>query len=153
MSACSVLCFLTLACHMSRSEQLRQLAAQLSSLATLEDAVAHGVQNLLDVAFGVCGSASRRGSCPCALLRHRSRSCSPLPKAAPNRPRGSILLSQRGLTGLSVKSCPAAPPDRSVSSHRCSGSSASAAGLVEPRARPAQAVPQPRSVRASRRGC
>ena len=36
-------------------------------------------------------------------------------------------------TGLSVKSCPAAPPDRSVSSHRCSGSPPSFAGLVEPR--------------------
>ena len=51
------------------------------------------------------------------------------PKATPNRPRGSILLSQRGPTGLSVKSCPAAPPDRSVSLHHWS--SASAAGFVE----------------------
>ena len=46
--------------------------------------------------------------------------------------RGSILLSQRGPTGLAVKSCPTAPPDRSASSHRCSGSSASAVGFVEP---------------------
>ena len=43
-----------------------------------------------------------------------------------------FFLSQRGLTGLSVKSCPAAPLDRSASSHRCSGSSASAAGFVKP---------------------
>ena len=57
----------------------------------------------------------------------------PLPKAAPSRPHGSILLGQRGPTGLSVKTCPAAPPDRSVSSHCCSGSPASTAGLVEPR--------------------
>ena len=45
---------------------------------------------------------------------------------------GSILLSQRGPTGLSVKSCTAAPPDRSVSTHRRSGSPASAVGCVEP---------------------
>ena len=30
-----------------------------------------------------------------------------------NRPRGSILLSQRGPTGLAVKRCPPAPPERS----------------------------------------
>ena len=34
---------------MTRSEQLLQLAAQLASLATLEEAVAHGVQTSLDV--------------------------------------------------------------------------------------------------------
>ena len=63
--------------------------------------------------------------------RSRSRSRSPPLKGAPSRPRGSILLRQRGPTGLSVKSCPAAPPDRSVSSHRHSCSSASATGPVE----------------------
>ena len=39
----------SLAWHVSRSEQLRQLVAQLASLATLEDAVAHGVEALLEV--------------------------------------------------------------------------------------------------------
>ena len=41
-----------------------------------------------------------------AHLRPRSRSHTPLPKAAPSRPRGCILLNQRGSTGLSVKSSP-----------------------------------------------
>ena len=40
---------------------------------------------------------------PAALLRPRSRSRSPLPRAAPGRSWGSILLSQRGATGLFVK--------------------------------------------------
>ena len=47
-----------------------------------------------------------------AHIRPRSRSHSPLPKAAPSRPRGSILLNQRGPTGLSFKSSPVVPPDR-----------------------------------------
>ena len=52
-------------------------------------------------------------------------------------------------TGLSVKSCPAAPPDCSVSSHRCSRSLASVAGLVEPRsAASAARLPEPRAVAA-----
>ena len=52
-------------------------------------------------------------------------------------------------TGLSVKSCPAAPPDRSVSSHRCSGSPPSVAGLVEPRsAASAARLPEPRAAAA-----
>ena len=108
---------------MSRSEQLRQLAARLASLATLGFAVAHGVQALLEVPqesvalLPAAGPVPGTGPAfPFALS---------LPQATPGRPRGSILLSQRGPTGLSVKSCP-------VSSHRCSGSSASAAYLVEP---------------------
>ena len=67
---------------------------------------------------------------PAALLRPRSRSRSPLPKAAPGRPRRSTLLSQRGPAGLSVKSCPATPPDRWVSTDRRSGSPASAVGRL-----------------------
>ena len=65
--------------------------------------------------------------------RSRSRSRSPLPKAAPGRPRGSLLLYQRGPTGLSVKCSPVAPPDRLASSCRHSCSSASANGPVEAR--------------------
>ena len=63
-----------------------------------------------------------------SLLRSRrspSRVCALGParvlllrKAAPGRARGSILLYQRRPCGLSVKSCPAAPPNRSVSTHR-----------------------------------
>ena len=91
---------------MSRAESLR-LAAQLSSLATLED-VAQGVQALVEA--------------PPELV-----------EAAPSRPRGSILLNQRGPTSLSVKSCPVTPPDRSASSCRHSCSSASVNGPVESR--------------------
>ena len=66
------------------------------------------------------------------LPRACGRSRSPFPRAAPYCPRGSILLSHRVPTGLSVKSCPAAPPDRSVSTDGRSGSPASAAGRGEP---------------------
>ena len=123
----------------SRSEFLRELAGQLASVTTLEDAVAHGVHLEapleLVVLFLVVRPAPRS-----ALLRPRSRSRSPLSKAAPNRPRGSILRSQRGPTELSVKSCPAVWPDRSVSSHRRSCSSTSAG-------------PKFRTVRAPRCSC
>ena len=109
----------------SRVESLRHLAAQLSSLATLEVAVAHDVQALLEAPPEPVVPIPATGPAPrLAHLRPRSRSRSPLPKAAPSRPRGSILLNQRGPTGLSVKTSPVTPPDRS---------SASAAGLVESR--------------------
>ena len=61
------------------------------------------------------------------------RSRSPLPRAAPQSFSWLHSAQPAWATGLSVKSCPAAPPDCSVSSHRCSGSLASVAGLVEPR--------------------
>ena len=70
------------------SEQLRQLAVQLASLASLEDVVTHFWRRRL--------GSSRSNALLVALLRPRSRSRSPLPKAAPDRSRGSILLSQRG---------------------------------------------------------
>ena len=110
----------------------RRLAAQLSSLANLEVGVAHDVQALLEaspepvVPIPATGPISRL-----AHFRPRSRSRSPLPKAAPGRPRGSVLLNQRGPTGLSVKYSPEAPPGRSVSSCRHSCSSVSAIGFVE----------------------
>ena len=99
----------------ARSEQLRQLPVQLASLASLEDGVTHGLQSLLEspswlVALVAPISSVEQVFC----LPRRSRSCSPLP-------RGSVLLSQRGPTGLSVMSCPAAPPDRSFSTHCRSG--------------------------------
>ena len=55
-----------------------------------------------------------RGACSAcrAFAASLPLAFSPFPKAAPVRSRGSVLLSQRGPT---VKSCPAAPPDRSVS--------------------------------------
>ena len=55
------------------------------------------------------------------------------PRPLPAVPAGFILLSQRAPTGLSVKSCPVSSPDHSISSHRHSCSSASAAGPVESR--------------------
>ena len=110
---------------------------QLASLASLEDVVTHGLQSLFgDALWAHCVSLSRgagsayRGSAasiPLAFL---------LPKAAPGRSWGSILLSKRGPTGLSVKSCPAPLPDRSVSTHHRSGSPASAAGRAEPASPP-----------------
>ena len=87
---------------MARSEQLRQLAVQLASLETLEDVVTHGLQSLLESPSRLVApiSSVEQGS-SAALLRPRSRSRSPLPKAPLGRSRGSILLSQRWL-----KSCP-----------------------------------------------
>ena len=109
---------------MSRAESLRRLAAQLSSLAALEASVAHGVQALLEAPLEPVVPIPTTGPAPrLAHLRLRSRSRSLLPKAAPSRPRGTILVNQRGSMGLSVKSSPVAPPDRSVSSHRHSSSS------------------------------
>ena len=106
---------------MSRSEFLWQLATQLASLATLEDAVAHGVQALREAPQEpVVPLPAARPAPRSALLQPRSRSRSPLFKAPPNE---YILLRQRVPTALSVKSCPAAPPDRSLSSHRRSVSS------------------------------
>ena len=83
-----------------RSEQLRLLAVQLASLASLEDVVTNGLQSLLEAPSGLIApvSAAER-ALPAALLRPRSRSRSPLPRAAPNRSRGFILLSQRGPLG------------------------------------------------------
>ena len=130
---------------MARSEQLRQLAVLWKTWSVT-----------------VCSPFWRR---PLGSLRQsqpRSRLClprfcglgparvSPLPKAAPGRSRGSVLLSQRGPT--SVKSCSAAPPDCSVSTHRRSGSPASAAGRVRASER-GRCGPRLRPIRASRRGC
>ena len=66
------------------------------SLASLEDVVTHGLQSLLE-------SPSRLVA-PVSSVEQAQRT--PLPKAVPGRPRGSILLSRRGPTSSSVKSCP-----------------------------------------------
>ena len=96
--------------HRAKSS-LRRLAAQLSSLATLEAAVAHDVQTLLE--------APPEPVVPIPATRLVSRTSSPL--ALP------LSLAQgRSQSGLSVKS-------RSVSSCRHSCSSASANGPVESR--------------------
>ena len=118
---------------MSRSEQLRQLAVQLASLASLEDAVTHGLQSLLVTTSGLVAPIS---VAECALPASLSRPslpsrASPLPKAAPYRPRGSVLLSQRGPTGPAVKSRPLAPPEGSGSSHHRFDSPPTAPGPKE----------------------
>ena len=134
MSVLSSLCAPIWCLAMSRAEALRRLAAQLFSLANLEAAVAHDVQALLEAPpEPVVPIPPTAPVLRVADLRLRSRSRSPLPKAALSRPRGSILLNQRGTTGLFVKSSPVPPPERSVSSCRHSCSSASVNGPVEPR--------------------
>ena len=96
---------------MARSEQIRHLAVQVASLASLEDVVTHDLQSLLETPSGLIAPISAvEHALPAALLRSRSRLRSLLPEAAPGRSRGSILLSQRRPIGLSVKSCLAAPP-------------------------------------------
>ena len=94
---------------------------------------------------------SRRSSTrPTDFASMCSRRRSLLPKAPPCRPRGSLLLIQRGPTGLSVKCSPVAPPGRSVSSCRHSCSSASAIGPVESRSTAGVAPsPTPRESRAA----
>ena len=79
--------------------------------------VSFNSQSLLETPSGPIApvSAAER-ALPVSLLRSRSRSRSPQPKAAPNRPGGSVLLSERGSTGLAAKSCSPAPPQRSGSS-------------------------------------
>ena len=124
----------------ARSEQLRQLAVQFASLASGRRGHARSA-SLLEAPWARCASLTR-GACPAC------RAFAPS-VALPCRSWASILLSHRGPTGLSVKSCPAVPPGRSVSSHRCASSLASAAGLVEPRsadgAARVSALSEPRS--------
>ena len=122
---------------MARSEQLLQLAVQLASLASLEDAVTHGLQSLLESPSRLVASISVvEQAVPAPLVQPRSRSRSSC--------LGSILLSQRGPTDLSVKSCPAAPPDRSVSTHRRSGADLRHWPCRAFGARPVRPAPPPR---------
>ena len=116
---------------MSRGDHLRQLAAQLTMLAALEDSVALGISRVMGAAgsggfsaFAAAGlsAASAAVAAPVASAssraRSRSRSPAPLPKRAPRRSsstapcaRGSVVLADPGLvTGLAVKSCPPVPP-------------------------------------------
>ena len=127
---------------MSRSEQLRQLAVQLASLASLEDVVTHGIQSLLESPSGlIAPKTTDERALPASLSRPRSRS-------------GRSLLSQRGPTGLAVKSCPPAPPKRSGSSHHRSDSPAPAPGLKESAGASSSAraasLPTPRATAAKR---
>ena len=69
---------------MSRSEQPRQLAVQLASLAFLEDVITHGVQSLLDSPSGLIAPISVTE--PVSLARPRSRSRSPHPRLHPIGP-------------------------------------------------------------------
>ena len=110
--------------RVSRHEQLRQLAAQLASSASLEYVVTHGIQSLLNSLPGlVAPMVANERALPVSVSRPRSRS----------RSRGSILLSESGSpTGLVVKSCPAAAPERSYTPRCRSATPALAPGSQEP---------------------
>ena len=141
----AVLRDVTLSRPTSRSEELRQLAVQLASLESVEDVVTHGLQSLLEAPSGLIAPISvAERALPASLLRPRSRSRSPLPKAAHNRPRGSILLSQPYPSGQAVKSCLLAPPEHSGSIAAPAPCRACERGQRGPRSHP---------VRASCRGC
>ena len=131
----------------ARSDKLRQVAVQLASLASLEDVVTHGLQSLLEAPRGLIVPISAvERALPAALLRPRSRSRYPLPKAASSRPRGSILLSQRGPTGLSVKGV--------LRPRLTARSPPTAVPAPQPRvSERGRRGPRLRPVRASRRGC
>ena len=123
---------------MSRSDQPRQSAAQLDSLACLKDVVAHGMHSKLVLPMGL----TVPDHAPLSWRpRSRFQSRSPVPKCGPRR-RGSILLGERGSpTGLAVKCCLPAPPERSRLSRLRSSSPASAPLPQEPRTPPAPLVP------------
>ena len=116
---------------MSRGDHLRQLVAQLTMLAALEDSIALGISRVMGTAGSAGSSASAAAGLSAASAavaapvapasshaRSRSRSPAPLPKRAPRRSsstapgaRGSVALADLGLvTGLAVKSCPPVPP-------------------------------------------
>ena len=78
---------------MSRGDQLRQLPAQLASLASLEDTVAQGISASLEAAPERTVTAPAQSSRPRSRTHPRSRPHTPLPKSAPAR-RGSLLLSE-----------------------------------------------------------
>ena len=89
----------------SWAKSLGSLAAQWSTLAALEASASHGVQALQEAPLEPVDPIPATGLAPrLAHLRPRSRSRSPQPRAALSRPRGSILVNQRGPAGLSVKS-------------------------------------------------
>ena len=97
---------------MSRADQLRQLSAQLASLASLEDTVAWGTHTLLEAAPERTVPVPVQSPQPRSRTRSRSRSRTLLPKRALAR-RGSVLLSEDSSpTGLAVQRCPLAPPGR-----------------------------------------
>ena len=92
----AVSCALALPPRMSRSEQLRQLAVQLASLASVEDAVEHGLQSLLESLSGrVAPLTAAERALPASLSRPRSRSrsltpvCSQPPWVDPAQPARS----------------------------------------------------------------
>ena len=98
--------FLVLPPRMSRSEQLRQVAVQLASLASLEDVVTHGVRSLLESPPGLVAPTTA------------DELAAPLPY--PRRPRtaaGRFWSASAAPISLAVRSCPPTPPERSSSSH------------------------------------
>ena len=105
---------------------------QLASLASLEDVVAvpPGAALLARRASLICGAgfACRASATSIPLAFSPAQSCSWSLSGL-----HCHFCASRLMRGLSVKSCPAAPLDRSISTHRRSGSPASAAGRIEPR--------------------
>ena len=100
---------------MSRSVQLRQLAVQLASLASLEEVVTHGLLSFLESPARLVASISvDERAPPASLSLPRSRSHFPYPRLLPTDPRLHPD-RQGGPTCLAVKSCPPAPPERSGS--------------------------------------
>ena len=145
---------------MSRGDDLRRHAAQLTALAELEDSVAVGISRVLGsagtaTASPVASSTSLRElssheaatalpraaatTAASSRARSRSRSPVPLPKRAPRRSsstvsvaRGSVALAESGLvTGLAVKSCPPVPPAQ-LRLSRVSRAFAAASGTPRP---------------------
>ena len=94
-------------------EQLRQLAEKLASPASLEDVVTHGLPSRL-----VALVSSLRQAQSVARLRPRSLARSLAQGCSWSSSWVRFCFANAGLSGLSVISCPAAPPDRSVFTHR-----------------------------------
>ena len=155
---------------MSRGDDLRQLAAQLTMLAAFEDSIAQGISRVMG-ATGPGGSsasaAAGLSAAPAAAAapvvsassraRSRSRSPAPLPKRAPRRSsstvsvaRGSVALAESGpVTGLAVKSCPPVPPAQ-LRLSRVSRATAAASGTPRPSGEASEAPAPAQAFEASR---
>ena len=107
-------CVLFLPPCMSHSEQLRQLAVQLASLASLEDVVTHGLHLLESHSGLVAPIAAADRALPALLARPRSRSRSPSPTqrriaAARSSSASAAPLAWHSRAALSLRSSAQAP--------------------------------------------